>query len=61
MTPISTTGGRRKRSFGKMKWRLPTILGPEGNVLYANRVALEYTGLTLESPVYALPATAAMF
>ena len=25
---------------------LPRVLGPEGNVLYANRVALEYTGLT---------------
>jgi PAS domain-containing protein len=25
-----------------------TVLGPEGNALYANRVALEYTGLTLE-------------
>ena len=30
---------------------LPRVLGPEGNVLYANRVALEYTGLTLESRV----------
>jgi formate hydrogenlyase transcriptional activator len=25
-----------------------TVLGPEGNAVYANRVALEYTGLTLE-------------
>jgi PAS domain-containing protein len=25
-----------------------TVLGPEGNALYANRVAPEYTGLTLE-------------
>ncbi len=30
---------------------LPRVLGPEGNVLYANRVVLEYTGLTLESRV----------